>query len=81
MRVDGDTYGLAVTAPTAALSVAATGSGTGDTATRLYVYTVVTEFGEESEPSPASAGIAWQSGKTITLSGFQHFHRHPTDLH
>ena len=39
--------------------------------TRLYVYTWVTAFDEESEPCPISADVLWQSGMTVTLSGFQ----------
>src|SRR5688500_11742327 len=31
------------------------GGGTGSSATRAYVYTFVTQWGEESRPSPASA--------------------------
>lgn len=38
--------------------------------TRFYVYTNVTEFDEESEPSPASNEVDWAEGTTVTLSGF-----------
>jgi hypothetical protein len=71
MRVNGVNYPLAVNPPTAALAAAVSGSGTGDITTRLYVYTFVTSFGEESEPSPISAEVNWQAGNTVTLSGFQ----------
>jgi hypothetical protein len=71
MRVGSTVYELAVPYPTAALTVTLGGSGTGDITTRLYVYTWVTDFGEESEPCPISADVSWQSGKTVTLSGFQ----------
>jgi hypothetical protein len=71
MRVAGEIYDLAVPAPTAALGTAVSGTGTGNVATRLYVYTFVTAFGEESEPSAASAETDWQSGQTVTLSGFE----------
>lgn len=70
MRVSGSNYNLAVPAPTVALGTSVSGSGSGTVATRLYVYTWVTAFGEESEPSPASAETDWQSGQTVTLSGF-----------
>lgn len=70
MRVGGTDYPLAVPAPAGALTATAGGSGTGDVATRLYVYTWVTDFGEESEPCPISNEISWQSGITVTLSGF-----------
>lgn len=71
MRIGSTVYDLAVPAPTTALSGAVTGSGAGDVITRLYVYTFVTDFGEESEPCPISADINWQAGQTVTLSGFE----------
>lgn len=71
MRVGTDVYDLAVPFPTAALSGSVTGVGSGDVTTRLYVYTFVTDYDEESEPCPLSADINWQAGQTVTLSGFQ----------
>lgn len=73
MRVGGTVYDLAVDAPTAALTAAVSGtpSGSGLSETRLYVYTFVTDFGEESEPCPISNEVVWQAGQTVTLSGFQ----------
>ena len=71
MRVGSTIYSLAVPYPTAALTASMTGTGTGDVITRLYVYTWVTAFGEESEPNPISADVLWQAGKTVTLAGFQ----------
>jgi hypothetical protein len=71
MRVGSTVYDLAVPFPTVALTVGLTGVGTGDVTTRLYVYTWVTQFDEESEPCPISADVLWQSGRTVTLSGFQ----------
>jgi hypothetical protein len=70
MRVSSTVYPLALAGPSVALSGSSSGGGTGDTYTRIYVYTWVTDFGEESEPSPASAEIDWQAGETITLTGF-----------
>jgi len=70
MIVSGTTYDLAVPFPSGALTAATSGGGTGDIITRVYVYTYVTDFGEESEPCPASNLIDWQSGMTVTLSGF-----------
>lgn len=70
MRVGGAVYGLAVQRPAGALTAVASGTGTGDTQSRTYVYTFVTDFGEETAPSPASAIIDWQPGQTVTLSGF-----------
>ena len=71
MRVGSTVYDLAVPFPTAALTATVTGSGTGDVTTRLYAYTWVTQFDEESEPCPVSADVNWQAGQTVTLSGFQ----------
>ncbi len=70
MMVDDGIYDLAVPRPEDPLSVTLGGSGTGDVITRLYVYTWVTEFGEESEPSPASNAVNWQSGRSVTLADF-----------
>jgi hypothetical protein len=71
MRIGSTIYDLAVPLPTVALSASLGGIGSGDVTTRLYVYTWVTEFDEESEPCPISADVLWQSGLTVTLSGFQ----------
>ena len=71
MMVGEDVYPLAVPYPTQKLTGAVSGSGSGTPQTRLYVYTFVTEFGEESEPSPISDDIEWQLGQTVTLSGFE----------
>lgn len=73
MWVAGTEYDLAVPAPTAALSavVSGTPSGAGLSETRLYVYTFVTDFDEESEPCPISNEVVWEDGQIVTLSGFQ----------
>lgn len=70
MRIDDDIFTLAVPRPVGALTAVASGAGTGDTQSRTYVYTYVTDFGEETAPSPASAIIDWKPGQTVTLSGF-----------
>lgn len=70
MRIGTTVYDLALAYPSTKPTVTVTGSGTGDIITRLYVYTWVTSFGEESEPSPVSSSVTWQSGQTVTLSGF-----------
>lgn len=72
MLVAGTTYPLAVPFPAGALTATLGGVPTpGATGTtRLYVYTWVTAFGEESEPSPVSADVFWTPGQTTTLSGF-----------
>lgn len=71
MRVGTTVYDLAVPYPTTKPTVSITGSGTGDVITRLYAYTWVTSFGEESEPSLVSDPATWQSGQTATITGFQ----------
>jgi len=72
MLVGGVYYPLAVPFPSAALTATLTGTPTPGASgtTRIYVYTWVTAFGEESEPSPASADVFWTPGQTTTLSGF-----------
>jgi hypothetical protein len=72
MLVAGATYPLALPFPAGALTASLSGTPTpGATGTtRLYVYTWVTAFGEESEPSPVSADVFWTPGETVTLSGF-----------
>ncbi|MFK4259034.1 hypothetical protein [Agrobacterium tumefaciens] len=70
MRIGSEVLGLAVPRPVGALTAVASGTGTGDTQSRTYVYTFVTDFGEETAPSPASAIIDWKPGQTVTLSGF-----------
>lgn len=72
MLVGGVTYPLAVPFPAGALTATLSGTPTpgAQGTTRIYVYTWVTAFGEESEPSPASADVFWTPGQTTTLSGF-----------
>jgi len=70
MKVGATTYPLAMPMPSAALTATVSGAGTGDVFDRVYVYTWVSGFGEESEPSAASTSVQWQSGQTVTLSGF-----------
>ena len=71
VEIDGTVYPLAVNGPATKLSGSVSGSGSGTESTRLYVYTHVTEFGEESAPSPISDEITWQNGQAVTLSGFE----------
>lgn len=69
---DGSVYPLAVPRPTAAPTLAKTGAPTDDAVvSRLYVYTFVTSFGEESEPCPAPSAIDWSAGETVTVSGIE----------
>lgn len=74
MRVGATAYSLKVPFPTAALTATVSGTPTDPTSTivsRVYVYTYVTAYGEESEPSAAATAVNWQAGQTVTLSGFQ----------
>jgi len=69
MKVGATTYPLAVPMPAGTPVATPSGSGTGDVFTRVYAYTYVTDFDEESEPSALTAAINWQSGQTVTISG------------
>lgn len=71
MRVDGNVYELAVSSPNTKLTAAVTGTGSGDPETIRYAYTWVTEYDEESQPSPLTDDITWEPGETVTLSGFE----------
>lgn len=72
MRVGTTVYPLALTAPDVKLTTVKGGTATTTTITTtvLYVYTRVTSFGEESEPSPISSDLVVSPGNTVTLSGF-----------
>jgi hypothetical protein len=62
-------YALGLTAPTVAPTV--TGSGSGATESRSYVYTYVTAFGEESPPSPPSSLVTSYVSGTWTVASMQ----------
>lgn len=51
--------------PTASLS----GTGEGVAESRVYIYTYVSEFGEEGVPSNPSNSVAVQVGQSVVLSG------------
>ncbi|MBD9539925.1 hypothetical protein IB276_10720 [Ensifer sp. ENS04] len=70
VKIGGVDYPLKVSRPTGALTAALAGTGSGDTQSRVYVYTWVTSFGEESAPCPVSNILDWKPGNTVTLSGF-----------
>lgn len=61
-------YKLGLPTPTSAPGLADGGGGAGTAFDTAYVYTYVTDWGEESQPSPA-ATIARQEGDTINVSG------------
>lgn len=58
---------LGVPAPTQQPSLTEVTPGAGTAETRFYVYTFVTDQGEESAPSPVSASITCQPGAVITV--------------
>lgn len=60
-------YKLGVPAPTAAAALAVTG-GTGTVETRVYTYTFVNSFGEESAPAPVALLSGFVNG-TWNLTG------------
>ena len=68
---NGSEYDLKITEPSTELTGVVSGTGTGEVTTRLYVYTFVTDYGEETAPCPISSDIEWQDGQTVTLSGFE----------
>ena len=61
-------YVLGVTPPVTKPTVSPSG-GVGSTVTRVYVYTFVTPWGEESAPSPASTVTTGKVDDTWALSG------------
>lgn len=72
MRVDSVVYDLAVPYPTAGLSGMVQGTvDAKNITTLLYVYTWVTQYGEESQASPISIEFEWSAGCDILLTGFQ----------
>lgn len=60
-------YVLGVYPPANAAAVSH-GSGSGASESRAYVYTFVTQWGEESQPSPASSVVAGTVGGTWTIA-------------
>ncbi len=70
LKVGANTYDLKVPGAVGALTATLGGVGAGDSINRIYVYTFVTDFGEESEPSPVSNEIIWKPGNTVALTGF-----------
>lgn len=66
----GNFFPLAVSAPKTAPTTAASSppAGTGDDRYIQYIWTVVTSWGEESYPSPASEPLKTKHGQKVTLS-------------
>ena len=63
-------YRLGVPAPGAAPTIAKSGTASGDETpeTRAYVYTLVTDLGEEGPPSAVSATLDLTSTETVTVT-------------
>lgn len=61
-------YVLGVTPPVTAPGLSH-GSGSGTSISRAFVYTFVTQWGEESQPSPASSVVVGKTDGTWTLTG------------
>lgn len=59
---------LGVPAPVSAPTVAAAGGSSTETEVRYYVYTYVTDKGEESAPGPVSAALTAPTDATVTIS-------------
>jgi hypothetical protein len=59
---------LGIPAPTTLPILSQTTAGTGTDEDRYYVYTFVSDFGEESQPSPVSAVITVKPGAVIAIS-------------
>lgn len=71
MRVGSTTYPLALSAPAAAPAAVMSGTPDEEIASFIvYAYTFVTQFDEESAPSPTTDAFLWSAGNTVTLSGF-----------
>ncbi len=64
------TYRLGIPVQTVAPVATLGGGGSGTAVSRAYVWTMVTAWGEESAPSPASNIVAALSGQTVTVNGF-----------
>jgi len=71
LRVDDTIYPLAVPRPQTGPAASPDGAGSGDVVVRAYVYTFVTAYGEESEPSPVSNEVNWQPGQTVLLEDIE----------
>jgi len=60
---------LGIPAPTAIPTASTDGAGAGEVVTTGYIFTLVSIYGEESAPSPASELIGRKDGDTVSLSG------------
>jgi hypothetical protein len=60
---------LGIPAPTATPAGSVSGTGSGDAYTTAYVFTLVSEYGEEGAPSPASDLFTVTPGQSVDLTG------------
>ena len=65
-------YPLALPSPKHAATAALGAGGSGDARDVNYVWTLVSNWSEESWPSPASNTVAAKQGQTVDLSGMTH---------
>ena len=71
MYANDTVYNLALPAPAAKPTVSMSGSPDDEIAQFVvYAYTFVTEFDEESAPSPVSDPLLWSVGNDVTVTGF-----------
>lgn len=62
-------YTLGLPAPTVAVTAALGGGGAGAALARTYVYTWLTLWDEESQPSPVSNSVNAMEGQTVNITG------------
>ncbi|MEN6540830.1 MAG: hypothetical protein ABFC67_14580 [Mizugakiibacter sp.] len=66
-------YALGIPIPTGAPAVSSSGGVSATTELRYYVYTFFSQDGEESGPSPISAGVSGKIDDTWVISGMDAF--------
>lgn len=59
---------LGIPAPTTKPTTAVTGAAGGTPITRAYVYTYISEWGEEGPPSPAGDDLTVEDGQTVDIT-------------
>lgn len=70
MRVAGVVYNLALPAPVSAPTTSNLSAPGSSPENVLYAYTWVTQFGEESQPSPLSTALPYTAGVVQRIDGF-----------
>lgn len=72
VMIKGNTYTLKIIPPTVSLTATVVGTPDPDLSSMiLYAYTWVTEYGEESEPSPLGLEKEWSPSLDVVVEGFQ----------